>query len=143
MSAQYLYPSYESGKRLFNKNIEGAIVNLNLIKLKKEADYAANPALAPVHPISGQDAFFRYIKEAQPFLEASGGEILFIGKGDHFLIGPEKEYWDICMLIRQKSVADFFSFEQDEGYMKITGHRMAAVEDTRLLPLQEMWLSTI
>jgi hypothetical protein len=31
----------------------------------------------------------------------------------------------------------FFGFEQDPDYMKILGHRTAAVEDSRLLPLAE------
>jgi uncharacterized protein (DUF1330 family) len=140
MSEKYLSPSFEAGKHLFQKNIQGSIVNLNLIKLKKEADYSAHPDLKPAHSITGHEAYLAYIKEAEPFLKANGGEILFIGKGDLFLIGPENEYWDLCMLIRQKSVSDFFSFEQNEDYMKITGHRTAAIEDSRLLPLEEVLL---
>ena len=140
MNKKYLSPSFEAGKHLFQKNIQGSIVNLNLIKLKKEADYSACPDLKPSCSISGHEAYLTYIKEAKPFLEASGGEILFIGKGDLFLIGPENEYWDLCMLVRQKSVSDFLSFEQNEDYMKITGHRTAAIEDSRLLPLEEFSL---
>ncbi|MBK1895359.1 DUF1330 domain-containing protein [Chryseobacterium paridis] len=143
MSTPYLYPTHEAGKHLFSKNIKGSIVNLNLIKLKKEADYSAHPELKPQKAISGWDAYFQYIKETEPFLVAGGGEILFIGSGDQFLIGPEKEYWDICMLIRQKSVNDFFNFEQNEEYMKIAGHRTAAIEDSRLLPLEEILLNSI
>ncbi|MCL1667952.1 DUF1330 domain-containing protein [Elizabethkingia ursingii] len=140
MAEKYLSPSFEAGKYLFQKNIQGSIVNLNLIKLKKEADYSAYPDLKPPHNITGHEAYLIYIKEAEPFLKASGGKILFIGKGDLFLIGPENEYWDLCMLVRQKSVSDFFSFEQNEDYMKITGHRTAAIEDSRLLPLEEVLL---
>ncbi|MBV8326347.1 DUF1330 domain-containing protein [Chryseobacterium sp.] len=141
MSEKYLSPTFESGKHLFLKNIKGSIINLNLIKLKKEADYSGHPDLMPNEKISGLDAYFTYIREAEPFLKESGGEILFIGKGDLFLIGPENEYWDLCMLIRQKSVSDFFNFEQNERYMKITGHRIAALEDSRLLPLEEILLN--
>ena len=140
MAEKYLPPSFEAGKHLFQKNIQGSIVNLNLIKLKKEADYSAYPDLKPAHSITGHEAYLNYIKEAKPFLKASGGEILFIGKGDLFLTGPENEYWDLCMLVRQKSVSDFFSFEQNKDYMKITGHRTAAIEDSRLLPLEEVLL---
>jgi virulence-associated protein VagC len=142
MSEKYLTPTFEAGKHLFLKNIQGSIVNLNLIRLKKEADYSEYPDLKPIEKISGWDAYFTYIKEAEPFLKASGGEIIFIGKGDQFLIGPQDEHWDICMLIRQKTVEDFFSFEHNENYMKITGHRIAAIEDSRLLPLEEVLLNT-
>lgn len=138
MKDAYLYPTFEAGKRLFQKNITGSIVNLNVIKLKAIADYSANPELASDAVQTGRDAFFRYIKETEPFLKASGGEILFIGTGDHFLIGPPEERWDICMLIKQKSVTDFFNFEQNEAYMRIAGHRLAAIEDARLLPLEEL-----
>ena len=142
MSTSYLYPTYEAGKHLFSKNIKGSIVNLNLIKLKAIADYSDHPELKSSKIISGWDAYYQYVQEADPFLVASGGEILFIGKGDQFLIGPEKEYWDICMLIRQKSVSAFFNFEQNEEYMKIAGHRTAAIEDSRLLPLEEVLLNS-
>ena len=141
MSEKYLSPTFEAGKHLFMKNIQGPVINLNLIKLKKEADYSAHPDLKPDEKISGWDAYFTYIRETEPFLKEIGGEILFIGKGDMFLIGPENEYWDLCMLIRQKSVNDFFSFEQNEAYMKIIGHRMAAIKDSRLLPLEEILLN--
>lgn len=134
----YIYPTYEAGKNLAMKNIEGAIINLNLIRLKEVADYAQFPELAPTTAISGYDAFMKYVKLTQPFLEQSGSELLFIGKGDHFLIGPEAEKWDLCLLIKQKSVQDFFAFEQNDAYMQITGPRLAAVADARLLPLQSL-----
>lgn len=140
---QYLYPEYEAGKRLFQKNISGSIVNLNLIRLKEIADYSGNPDLKPENEITGREAFFNYIRKTEPFLKAAGGEILYIGKGDHFLIGPDSERWDIVMLIRQKSVGDFFSFEQNEAYMKIAGHRKAAIEDSRLLPLEDILLTDL
>ncbi|WP_343539251.1 hypothetical protein AB3466_14420 [Sphingobacterium thalpophilum] len=118
------------------KNIQGAIVNLNLIRLKEIADYSEFPEIAPASEISGYKAFMLYIDLAKRFVEQGGGEILFIGKGDRFLIGPQDEQWDICMLIKQKSVSDFFAFEQNPDYMKIAGHRSAAILDSRLLPLE-------
>ncbi|WP_333863771.1 hypothetical protein [Sphingobacterium sp.] len=132
----YLYPSYEAGRGLALKNIQGPIVNLNLIQLREIADYADFPEIAPVKEISGYDAFMRYIQLTKPFVEKSGGEILFIGNGERFLIGPDTEKWDICMLIKQKSVMDFFAFEQNPAYMQIIGHRIAAISDSRLLPLE-------
>jgi len=41
------------------------------------------------------------------------------------------------MLIRQSSVASFFAFASDVGYLSGMGHRVAALEDSRLLPLVE------
>jgi hypothetical protein len=43
----------------------------------------------------------------------------------------------MAMLIRQRSVGSFLSFASNEGYLKGLGHRTAALEDSRLLPLVE------
>jgi hypothetical protein len=41
------------------------------------------------------------------------------------------------MAIRQASVADFFAFASNAEYMAGVGHRTAALEDSRLVPLVE------
>jgi len=46
------------------------------------------------------------------------------------------------MLVRQASVASFLSFASNEGYLAGLGHRMAGVEDSRLLPLSEVPLTS-
>ncbi len=136
LNKTYTYPTYEAGRHLALKKIQGSIVNLNLIRLKEFADYSDFPDIAPETTISGYEAFMSYIQLAKPFVEQTGGEILLVGKGGRFLIGPENEQWDIRMLIKQKSVSDFFAFEQNPDYMKITGHRSASILDSRLLPLE-------
>lgn len=88
-------------------------------------------------PISGREAFQRYIDHSMPFLEASGGELLFLGDGGEFFIGPGDERWDLVMLVRQSSVQSFFAFASDPGYLAGIGHRTAATLDSRLLPVVE------
>lgn len=39
------------------------------------------------------------------------------------------------MLISQSSVEEFLAFASDEGYLAGIGHRNAALEDSRLLPI--------
>lgn len=111
---------------------------LSLLRLRKVADYAANPELAPPAPISGAEAFDRYIRHALPFLRASGGEVTFLATGGPLLIGPEDERWDMAMLVRQSSVATFLAFASNAAYLAGLGHRRAAIEDSRLLPLTEL-----
>jgi hypothetical protein len=72
-----------------------------------------------------------------PFLKASGGEVLFYGSGGDFLIGPTNERWDAAMLVRQSSVASFLAFASNRDYLAGLSHRVAALEDSRLLPLIE------
>jgi hypothetical protein len=133
----YLEPTQESGRELFTRGIAGSVVMLNLLKFRKIADYSAAPQLAPDHPISGEAAYQRYMAHTMPFLEASGGEVMFFGKGGPFLIGPEHEKWDAAMLVRQSSLGAFMAFASDAECMAGIGHRVAALEDSRLLPLVE------
>jgi hypothetical protein len=133
----YLDPTQESGRALFVRGIPGAVVMLNLLRFRAVANYSANPELAPASPISGEAAYRLYMAHTLPYLHASGGELLFYGKGGGFLIGPNDERWDAAMLIRQSSVMSFFAFASNEGYLAGMGHRVAALEDSRLLPLVE------
>ena len=111
---------------------------LNLLRFRAVADYSAFPNIAPADPISGIEAYDRYIKHTLPFLKESGGELVFYGEGGPFLIGPNEEHWDRAMLVRQNSVEDFIAFADHQEYLKGMGHRTAALEDSRLLPLSEI-----
>jgi len=77
---------------------------LNLLRFREVADFTANPDLAPVEPISGAEAFSRYMESTLPFLRESGRNVTFLGKGGPFLIGLEDEIWDLVMVVRQSSV---------------------------------------
>lgn len=131
----YLEPTQESGREFFTRGIKGSVVMLNLMRFRAVADYSATPALAPATPISGEAAYRLYMEHTLPFPKASGGEVLFYGKGGPFLIGPSSERWDATMLVRQSSVAAFLAFASNQDYLSGLGHRLAAPEDSRLLPL--------
>jgi hypothetical protein len=137
MDKKYLMPTQDAGRDFVMRQIQGSVVMLNLIRFRKVADYSTTPELSPNEPISGESAYQIYIQHTLPFLTKSGGEILFMGEGGAFLIGPSNERWDAVLLIRQNSVNSFLAFESDKEYMKGIGHRTAALEDSRLLPLVE------
>ena len=138
MSEQrYLDVTQESGRDFMMRGIAGPVVMLNLLRFREVADYSAAPELAPDAPISGAEAFQRYIDHTLPHLRESGGDLLFLGRGGRFLIGPEAERWDMTMLVKQASVESFLAFAGDEPYLGGLGHRTAALEDSRLLPLVE------
>ena len=136
----YLDPTNDSVMSLFQRGIEGEVVMLNLIKLKEVADYSDFPEIAPERPISGRAAYELYVQQTRPYLEESGGEVLYIGEGGNYLIGPESKGWDLAMLIRQASVGAFLAFAQNPAYMSVNGHRAAAVADSRILPLATLSL---
>lgn len=139
-SVRHLAPTPQSGRNFVMRGLEGEIVMLNLLRLRDVADYSAHPDLAPATSISGAEAFNRYIQHTLPFLRDSGGELQFLGQGGPWLIGPEPERWDLVMLVKQRSVHSFLAFAQHEAYLAGIGHRTAAVEDSRLLPLSELSL---
>ena len=133
----YLDATQESGRAFVMRGISGPVVMLNLLRFRAIADYSANPDLAPAEPISGAAAYQLYMQHTLPYLQESGGEVIFLGAGGRFLIGPSDERWDAAMLVRQRSVEDFMAFASNQAYLRGVGHRTAALEDSRLLPLVE------
>jgi hypothetical protein len=131
----HLEPTREAGREFFSRNIQGPVVMLNLMRFRTIADYSDSPHLAPISPITGEAPYKLYMDHTLPFLIKSGGEVLFYGSGGRYLIGPSEERWDAAMLVRQSSLESFLAFASDQSYLLGMGHRMAALEDSRLLPL--------
>ncbi len=131
----YLEPTQESGRDFMMRGIEGEVVMLNLLRFRDVADYSATPDLEPDTPLSGADAYQVYIDHTLPHLRESGGDVEFMGEGGSFLIGPCDERWDMVLLVRHKSVQTFMSFASNEAYLGGMGHRLAAISDSRLLPI--------
>lgn len=133
----YLMPTQEAGRNFVMRKLQGNVVMLNLLRFREVADYSTSPELMPDTPISGKEAYQRYIDHTLPFLKKSGGEVLFMGEGGEYLIGPSDERWDAVLLIKQSSVESFLAFESNQEYLQGIGHRTAALADSRLLPIYE------
>lgn len=133
----FLEPTQESGRAFFGRGIAGGVVMLNLLRFRAIADYSTSPELAPGEPITGEAAYRLYMSHTLPHLEASGGKVLFLGRGGPFLIGPTEERWDAALLVQQQSAAAFMAFASNQEYLLGLGHRTASLEDSRLLPLTE------
>ena len=139
----YLEPTQDSGRDFVMRRMSGNVIMLNLLRFRETANYSATTELDPAEPISGFAAFQLYIKHALPFLRESGGDLLFLGAGGKFLIGPQAEHWDMAMLVRQLSAESFLAFATNQAYLAGVGHRTAALEDSRLLPLSEIPVNTL
>ncbi len=72
-----------------------------------------------------------------PILEEAGSRVLFQGESKGFLIGPEDIIWDVVLLVEHESVTKFIELSKNPEYLKTAGHRKAALEDSRLLPISE------
>jgi uncharacterized protein (DUF1330 family) len=140
MKEIFLEPTQETGAELFSRKIPGEVFMLNLLRFREIADYSSFPELDPGKPISGKEAYMKYVHYTLPFLKESGGDISFLGEGKKYFIGPQDEQWDMVMIIRQNSLSDFLAFASNKEYLAGMGHRTAALEDSRLLPLTELKL---
>ena len=129
----------EAGKEFYqNFHDKGKVVMLNLLKFKATADYTNLEGLKPTINISGEEAYQLYMDSTLPELEKAGSRIIYFGKSRNFLIGPVSEKWDAVLLVEHESVLKFMEFAQNPDYLKKAGHRTAALEDSRLLPTNEI-----
>lgn len=136
----HLSPSNESAMSLFNRAItqksnDLSFIMLNLIRFKPELDYSPTDLNEGEQARCPASAFSLYIEKTRPFLEQSGGELLLVADAGSFFVGPQAEQWDKVMLVRQKSAQDFFAFAQNPDYQRVLAHRLASIDDSRLLPL--------
>lgn len=137
MTDYFLEPTEESAAALLSRNVVGEVLMLNLLRFREEADYTNTPEIAPADKVSGREAYQKYMELAAPILHENGGELMLLAEGGRYFIGPETERWDLVVLVRQRSVSDFMGFVSHQEYLACIGHRTAALEDSRLLPLVE------
>lgn len=110
---------------------------MNLLKFKEWADYNNLEFISPSKPITGEEAYQLYMDNTLPLLKKAGSRIVFYGKCKEFLIGPSSEKWDAMLLVEHQSTSEFISFSQNKEFLAHAGHRTAALEDSRLLPILE------
>ncbi len=133
---KYLEHSQEQGIKFYqNFHNKGKIIMLNMLKFKDKADYTGFDAIKPNRDISGKEAYKLYMDGVSSDLDMLGSKVIFYGSSKHFLIGPEHEIWDAILLVEHVSLEKFMEFAQNEAYLKNLGHRTAALEDSRLLPI--------
>ncbi len=108
----------------------GPIHMLNLVRLRAQAVYPDG------RQATGREAYAAYGEESAPVFAALGGRIVWRGRFELMLIGPEAERWDLCFIAEYPSVAAFVAMIRDPAYREAVKHRQAAVEDLRLIRLE-------
>lgn len=140
--SKYIDATENTGKEFYLNFIKkGKIVMLNLLKFKLKADYTDFESLKPKDQISGEEAYKIYMENTIRELSEKNSHIIFYGKSKSFLIGPEFEKWDAILLVEHQSVETFMAFSKSKAYLDNLGHRTAALEDSRLLPSNEIRFS--
>lgn len=133
----HIEPTQDQVRALRERGVEGPVEMLNLLRFREVADYRRSPELEPDEPVSGAEAYAEYSRHTMARLDAAGAEVVWMGRGTGPLIGPAAdERWDLALLVRYPSVDAFLSMTSDSGYLATVGHRTAALEDSRLFPLE-------
>lgn len=106
---------------------------LNLIALREKAAYADG------REATGFDAYRNYGTHSGPIFARVGGTIIWRGKPQLMLIGPESERWDLAFIARYPTAGAFLEMVTDMVYQtEAVPHRQAAVEDSRLIRHQPL-----
>ncbi|WP_350292448.1 hypothetical protein [uncultured Croceitalea sp.] len=117
----------EINKEQFQKFMElpmdTPVVMLNLLKFKDSV---------PETGLTGALAYKEYMKKATPFFAKAGAKVLYMGKPQTILIGPEDEgLWDKILLVKYDTIAGFLGMVKAVGYPSQL--RRQALKDSRLI----------
>ena len=110
----------------------GPVHLLNLIRLRERADYPDG------RDASGVEAYQTYGRVSEPVLARLGVKIIWEGRFQSVLIGPESERWDLCFIAEYPGVSAFADIIRDPLYREAAAHRKAAAEDSRLIALEPL-----
>lgn len=106
---------------------DGAIWMLNLIRLRKNANYEDG------RKATGAEAYTEYGRSSEPFFKGVGGRIVWAGKPQLIVIGPDDERWDLAFVAEYPGVEAFANMVKNPGYQAVVYHRQAAVKTSRLI----------
>lgn len=118
MADTHVHPSPENIEQLRELDLDGPVIMVNLLRFR---------------PDGGEAEYRRYGRAATPFLERTGAEIRYFGRGAATVIGDE--WWDEIVLVEYPSVRAFFEMTGDPDYP--SGIRAGALADSRLYCTQE------
>ena len=123
----HIDPTRDSFARFKDLPRNQPIHMLNLLRLRARAAYADG------RDASGAEAYRAYSRESGPIFRALGGRILWSGRPEAMLIGPEDERWDIAFVAAYPDAQAMIDMIRDPAYQQAARHRTAAVADSRLI----------
>jgi len=128
----YIDPSAETFAAFKALERDTPIQMINLIRLKERASYADG------RDVTGFEAYKAYSRESGPIFTRVGGSIVWRGRPETLVIGPEAEQWDLAFVARYPTAHAFLEMVSDPDYKKAVIHRQAAVADSRLIRCAEL-----
>ncbi len=125
----YIDPTKEAFAEFRGNDRQGPIHMLNLVRFREKAAYPDG------RDVTGAEAYAAYGRESFPVFSGLGGRIVWRGRFEMILIGPDDQRWDECFIAEYPSVSAFVDMVRDPVYREAVKHRQAAVRDSRLVRL--------
>jgi len=110
---------------------------LNLLQYRDFADYPEGHELAG-QGLSGEAAYKLYGENSGPIFRRVGGEVLWRGRYETMVIGPDDKAWDLIFVARYPTAGAFLEMVTDPDYQRAVVHRTAALVTSRLMRCGEL-----
>jgi len=112
------------------------ITMLNLFRYRLTALYGTEHSHL-ASPCTGEEAMTKYRTLIQPVLPPNAS-VLFVGVPIALVVAPGGEKWDLMVLVRYETLQGFKDMVESKEYREeVMPHRMAGLEDARLIMLEE------
>ena len=119
MKLEHVHPTSEQITVLLNWPEDQAIVMVNIIKFRAQTEDGTE---------SGQQAYFRYMKNVTALLEQAGGRVLWKGQTMATIIGDSADQPDMIFTVEYPSAKNFLGMINSEAYRAIAKDRTIALE---------------
>ncbi len=129
----HVHASQEQLDAVGEGDSDESVVMLNLLKYR---DVAASGF--GVDGMTGEAAYREYGRRFAELHPRFGGEPIWMGRAGNTVIGPTDERWDIAILVRYPSRAQFVAMFRDPDYQAIAPIRAAALEDSRIIETTQL-----
>ncbi len=134
---RYVDPTRESFAVFKSLPRDTPIHMLNLLQFRGRADYPTDHPDA-TRGLSGAEAYREYGRASAPVLARVGGEVVWRGRMEAMVIGPQDKTWDAAFIAAYPSAAAFLAMVTDLEYKSAVVHRQAAVLTSRLIRFEPL-----
>ena len=132
MTETYIDPSPANFQSFKDLPRDTPIHMLNLLLYRDEAEYPQGHEHAG-KGWSGRRAYEEYGKASGPIFRGLGGSIVWRGKFETMVTGPEVRAWHDGFIAQYPNAGAFFAMIKDPDYQKAVVNRTAALVDSRLI----------
>jgi uncharacterized protein (DUF1330 family) len=132
MAEVYIDPSPANFQAFKDLPRDAPINMLNLLLYRDVAEYPEGHEHAG-KGWSGRRAYEEYSKTSGPIFKRVGGCILWRGRFETMVTGPEVREWHDGFVAQYPNAGAFFEMIKDAEYQKAVVNRTAALVDSRLI----------